>query len=125
MGRKLIWALIVLLFILGCASPKKEPSEKWVDIRGNITNILQADKQSKEEGILGLVLIEGRIEEDTKFDKALVTVRNTTHILKEESHQEVAFESLEIGQKVEARFTGPVLESHPVQTTASEIVILK
>ncbi|MCI0662531.1 MAG: YobA family protein [Acidobacteria bacterium] len=35
------------------------------------------------------------------------------------------FAALEVGQRVEARFTGPVRESYPVQADAAEITIIK
>lgn len=98
-----------------------------VDIRGNITSIHRADAQSQEEGTIGTVLIEGAIEEDTGFDKASVTITEETRIFEQEGQgrRAVTFEALQVGQRVEARFTGPVMESYPVQATAKEIVILK
>ncbi len=91
------------------------------DIRGNITNIQQAD------GTAGSVLIEGALEDDTQYDRAVVNITDQTRILKQEGEERVpaAVEDLEVGQRVEAEFTGPVLESYPVQATASEIVILE
>jgi len=98
-----------------------------VDIRGNITSIHRADTQSQEKGIMGSILIEGAIEEDTGFEKASVTITEETRIFEGEGQERrtVTFEALQVGQRVEARFTGPVMESYPVQATAREIVILK
>lgn len=86
-----------------------------------------SDKQGRTRDVLGTILIEGAVEKDTKFDKASVTVKDNTRIFKREgeSYRPVAFDYLKVGQRVQARFTGPVLESYPVQTTASEIVVLK
>jgi len=116
----------LISLLLGCGPSGATPST-GADIRGTITDILQADAQSREEGIIGSVLIEGVIEEDTEFDKASVTITDKTRVLEQkgEDRLSVTFESLKIGQRVEARFTGPVMESYPVQATASEIVILK
>lgn len=123
---RLAASLMGLVLLLGCALPGATP-DGGVDIRGTITSIYQADAQSKEKGIIGSLLIEGAIEEDTEFDKASVTVTDKTRIFEEKGEERVVvgFDSLQVGQRVEARFTGPVMESYPVQATASEIVILK
>ncbi len=103
------------------------PTGKEADIRGNITVIQKADLQSRERGIIGTVLIEGVLEKDTEFDRALVTITNKTRILEQEGQvsRSKTFDDLRAGQKVQALFTGTVLESYPVQATAIEIVILK
>ena len=44
---------------------------------------------------------------------------------REQERRPATFEALQVGQKVEAWFTGPVAESYPVQAVASDIVILK
>lgn len=110
------------------ASPlQTTPTGKEAHIRGNITVILQADLQGRERGIIGTVLIEGVMEKDTEYDRASVTITNKTRILEQEGqvYRSKTFNDLKAGQKVQARFTGTVLESYPVQATAIEIVILK
>lgn len=126
-GIRLLGLLTGLIpLLLGCGPSGATPAT-GADIRGTITNLHQADAQSREGGIVGSVLIEGVIEEDTQFDRASVTITDKTRIFEQkgEERRAVTFESLAIGQRVEARFTGPVLESYPVQVRASEIVILK
>lgn len=117
--------LLVSLF-LGCALPGATPGG-GADIRGTITSIYEADAENREKGIIGSILIEGVIEEDTEFDRASATITDETRILEQrgEDRRVVGFEALRVGQRVEARFTGPVMESYPVQATAMEIVILK
>lgn len=112
--------------LLGCA-PSGSAPVAGADIRGTITDIYQADAQSREGGIIGSLLIEGVIEEDTQYDKASVTITEKTRIFEQKGQDRLAvtFESLQIGQRVEAWFTGPVMESYPVQATASEVVILR
>jgi hypothetical protein len=119
--------LIGLISLVLSCGPSGAILDTGADIRGSITNIHQADAQSRDKGIIGSLLIEGVVEEDTKFDKARVTITDKTHIFEQkgEDRRPVRFESLEIGQRVQARFTGPVMESYPVQATAIEIVILK
>jgi hypothetical protein len=92
-----------------------------VDIRGTITNIQQTD------GRVNSVRIEGTLEADTAYDKAVITITDQTRILKQEGQEHVpaAAEELKVGQRVEARFIGPVAESYPVQATANKIVILE
>ncbi|MBE9572285.1 MAG: DUF3221 domain-containing protein [Proteobacteria bacterium] len=97
------------------------------DIRGTITNIHRVDAQKGEKGFIGSIRIEGVREEDTKFCKASVIITDKTRIFEQKGRDRyrVTFETLKIGQKVEARFTGPVAQSYPVQANALEIVILK
>jgi len=96
-----------------------------VDIRGEITNIHRADQVVDHE-LLGNVLIEGVKEANTQFDKASVRVTNETRIFDERGteRKQISFDDLKTGQKVSARFVGPVMESYPVQVTAGEIIIL-
>jgi hypothetical protein len=73
------------------------------------------------------VLIEGEKEEDTRFDKASLTVTAETLLFikqgKERKTAELA--DFKVGQKAEARITGPVMESYPVQAQAAEITVLQ
>ena len=126
-SSRLVVLLMGLMVMLVACGPSGAGVGAQADIRGTITNINRADAQSREKGIIGSVLIEGAIEHDTEFDKASVTITDKTGIFQQEGQgtARVTFESLEIGQRVQARFTGPVMESYPVQATASEIVILK
>jgi len=119
--------LLVILLSLGLGCNSFSVTDGAADIRGNVVSVHQADKQSREKGIIGSLLIEGTIEKDTKFDKASVTIRDKTRIFEQKgrSRRRTTFDSLKIGQKVQARFSGPVLESYPAQATAAEIVILK
>jgi hypothetical protein len=71
-------------------------------------------------------LIEGPIADGTRFDKASVRITSETRIWVQQGAERrpASVEDLADGRQVEARFTGPVAESYPVQATASEIVIL-
>jgi beta-N-acetylhexosaminidase len=117
----------VLLLAAACgpgAVTPAPPAEIKMDIRGTITQIELASGGSSE---LGTIRIEGAVEPDTGYDKAVVTVTADTRIWEQsgQDRREVGFEALQVGQRVEARFAGPVAESYPVQTGASEIVILE
>jgi apolipoprotein N-acyltransferase len=120
----LIGALLAIafLFIMGCGLSNTAYGKK-ADIRGNITNITK----TTEQNIIGSILVEGNIEKDTKFDKASITITRQTRIFeyKDSKLVKAHFASLQIGQKVQALFTGQVLESYPVQVKAIEVVILE
>lgn len=93
-----------------------------VDVRGDITQIAKSDSK----GVLGIILVEGELQEDTKVDKASVTVTDKTKIFTEGNQdvlEDASFSLLQAGQLVEVEFTGPVRESYPVQATAKTIVI--
>jgi hypothetical protein len=65
-------------------------------------------------------------EPDTQVDKASVTVKAETKVFinRDGELKPAEFAALKEGQKVEARFTGPVRLSYPVQADAVEITIL-
>jgi hypothetical protein len=78
---------------------------------------------------LGTVLVEAEPESPTG-DKISVTIGKGTPIFvedKTEGEREltaVGFAQLAIGMRVEAGYSGPVMESYPMQTTADYVVIL-
>ena len=112
---------IAFLFIMGCSLSNIGTK---ADIRGKITNIA---KNTEDKDIIGSILIGGNLERDTKYDKASVTITRQTHIFEYSNKKFIKadFESFKIGQKVQALFTGQVLESYPVQVKAIEVVILE
>jgi len=124
--RIVVLVIGLLPLVLGCGRLRAIEAG-GVDIRGDVTNIYWADVQRRERGILGSILVEGILEKDTKFDKASISITDKTRIFEQRgpNRRPVTFEALDIGEKVEARFMGPVLKSHPVRAKALEIVILK
>ena len=107
------------LLLAGCGSSETE-APAGPDIRGAITAITPAGEAG---GGLGTVRIEGGRQADTRFDKAVVTVNRETRI-RQEGGGELTFQDLALGDRVEARFEGPVRESYPVQAEAAEIVLV-
>lgn len=97
-----------------------------VDIRGTIAKVAPADAEGKKRGLVAVLLIEGPKTKDTQHDKASVKVTDKTVLKKKVGKQllDATPDELIRGVTVEAVFTGPVLESYPVQATASKIVIL-
>jgi hypothetical protein len=98
-----------------------------VDIRGSITKSVAASDDAKKKGLVGIIMVEGEKTKDTGYDKASVKITDKTSIKKMvgKDRQGAKFEDLKVGAKVAAIFTGPVLQSYPVQATAKEIVILE
>src|SRR5262249_31598130 len=101
-------------------------SSSRIDVRGKIINIDLAKGESHGK-VLARALIEGAKEPDTQVDKAIVTVMAETEVFikRGEERKPADFGALKVGQRVEARFIGPVRESYPVQADAAEITILE
>ena len=102
------------------------PSGASPDIRGTITTI-QTSADPSQMGITGTMLVEGSIEGGTKFDKASITINGDTRLFEQtgDERRPVTVDAFRVGQRVEAWFTGPVMESYPVQVQALEIVIMQ
>ena len=117
--------IFTLFIIIGCNFSISNYG-KEADIRGSITSIYKATEDSTGD-IIGSILIEGNIEKDTEYDKASVTITKETRIFESKSGNliKASFGSLKPNQRVQALFTGPVMESYPVQVKAKEVVILE
>ena len=119
----LVLAAGLALALLGACTSGGDtaPTSGDPDIRGVITSITDGSGD-----VIGSVRIEGAIDQDTAYDKAVVRVESDTRILLQAGNamMEVTFGDLMVGQTVEAWFTGPVAESYPVQAKASQIVIV-
>lgn len=115
-------ALLLAALVAGCGSGADNKDASRADIRGLITSVSRAGGGKA----LGSILVEGVVEKDTTVDKAAVTVTPDTRIYVSRGGEleDATFDSLEVGQKAQATFTGPVAESYPVQAVASRIEIL-
>ena len=120
--------LVMLVVLAACGSSDAQPGQPPAapDIRGTISS-LQLAAAGAQQDSLGSMLIEGPIADGTRFDKASVRITKETRIWEQQGaeRRSSSTDALTAGQRVEARFTGPVAESYPVQATASEIVILR
>ena len=114
----------------GALDPGLEPEPppvdivEKIDIRGIISS---AEIVEDEDGSTVMrILVEGEIAPDTNVDKALVSVAPLTLILQAADGEvwELTARDLEAGMAVEVRFSGPVMESYPVQATAEFVVIV-
>jgi len=113
------WVIILVIigfswFFIGCGT--KDNSK--ASIRGYVTEIIISESGAN-------ILVEGKIEEDTEFDKASVSINSDTVIKKDGIKGKLNVSDIKRGDKVEVVFTGAVAESYPVQGTAKSIRILK
>lgn len=117
---RIIGLLALTLYVPAFAGEEK------VSIRGTPASVSPADEESKKTGVLGTVLMEGRKDRDTEYDKAMVKVTKATRIFRlvGKDLKEANFDDLRPGVKMEIHFQGPVSESFPVQATAGKIVII-
>jgi hypothetical protein len=90
-------------------------------IRGTITLIY-----TKDEYLSG-ILVEGTLDSDTKYEKAIVGIDSKTLVYRRQGDTFLKAEvtDITINSQVEVLFTGPIRTSDPVQATAEEVIILK
>jgi hypothetical protein len=127
----LAWSL-ALSVAAGCStssasSGPAQPSGVSPDIEGYVASVWGISADPRHGDVLGSILIEGELGKGRQFDRASVTIREDARIYDDRTGElvEARFEDLEVGQRVQAVFTGPVAESYPVQATASQILILE
>ena len=123
---RLLPALLALVVAVPTLADDKDRDEEKVSIRGMPASVSPADEDGKKAGVLGTVLMEGRKDKDTKYDKAMVKVTKATKIFQQVGRElkPASFDDIKPGVKMEIQFQGPVAESFPVQATAGKIVIL-
>ena len=97
-----------------------------IDIRGTVIRLNRIEDLRRKK-IRGGAQIEGTQDADTRYNKASVGITDETEFFRivDGERKTASFADLKPGQRVEAKFTGPVLESYPVQATAAEIVVLE
>jgi len=110
---------IILLILGGCSVNSGTTSAK--DYRVGIRGIIKDINISKDGAN---ILVEGKIEADTVFDKASVNINTGTMIQKDNLSRLFEISDLKPGEKVEVFFKGPVAESYPVQGTADIVRII-
>ena len=115
--KKVFSLLLIFSLTLAMTGCNKDSSE-IIGIRGEIKEVYL----DEENSLVSIFLIEGEIEDDTRYDSASVTVNNNTEIYRDE--EKATIEDLEEGIIVEVVFEGAVAESYPVQGIAKKIKIL-
>ncbi len=117
----LLGLLIVLMAVAVDCSSTTKPLETEAHFTGFITEIHPIG----EKGILGQILVESHA--DKLVDKYMVTIKDETQIFEQigEERRQVTFDALETKQQVQIWFSGPIMESFPMQGTAQQVVIIK
>ncbi len=74
---------------------------------------------------IGVVLIEENPDEEVGSQKDSVSVTRVTKLMEHQGQNlsPIELDDIEVGQRAEAWYTGPVAESYPRQATASLITI--
>lgn len=111
----LLVSTFLLLSAVGCS---KQITEEKIGIRGEITEVSLDDS-----GKITSILVEGKIEQDTQYDKASVSIGEKTKIYDNDTKEELKRNGLKKGAKVEIIFEGGVRESYPVQADAKIIKV--
>ena len=88
-----------------------------IGIRGKVTSIVNG-----KDGIT--ILVEGKVENDTIYDKASVTISKGTIITKKKLSILLDISDIIVGQTAEIVFNGAVAESYPVQGKALTVHLI-
>ena len=121
-SASLLLLLGASLAALACGETTPEPAAAAVDSRGLITSIRAGSSPGS-----GAVRIEGPPRPDVRYDKADVAVLASTRIVSRTGtgDRPAVFADLELGDRVQIQFEGPVSKSSPVRAVARQIVILE
>ncbi len=116
MKKKLVLLAASLALLLVAAALALAQTEPGNGVQGSITDISGA-----------VVLVEENPADQSGSAKGAFTVTGETGIFRQQGDELVpaTFDDLQVGQLVEATYTGPVAESYPTQGTAGSIVILE
>ena len=103
-----------------CASNSK-PIETEADFIGFITEI----HPSQDKDITGQISVESHA--DKIVTRYIITIKRETLIFQQDGDniRKVAFAALETKQWVKIWFSGPVMESWPMQVTAQQVMIIE
>jgi major membrane immunogen (membrane-anchored lipoprotein) len=117
--KRIYTILIILAAMLLVSACTANDEGDAIGMRGEVTSITTGERT--------VILVEGKVEEDTTHDKASVTIKPETKIVKvgEDGTDTAAKpEDIKLFDNVEVVFDGPVAESYPVQGSAKLIRIL-
>jgi co-chaperonin GroES (HSP10) len=119
-------ALLLVLFMGVAYGVFCATGEEPVDMKGQVVGVCYPDSQNGTNTTKS-VLVQGAMTDNNQTMNISVKISEETIIMEEYAGQSsnCSFENIQPGQAVEIRFTGPVLQSYPPQTTASQIIILK
>jgi hypothetical protein len=125
MSARVGWVAVLLIAAAATPLPVAAVQDSKSHIHGKITKVTPATDVQKEQGTLATIMIEAKKTPFPAYDKASVRITNKTKLWKQvgDKRQLAAFADLKTGTQVSVQFTGPVLQSYPVQATAGEVVI--
>lgn len=108
----------LMVLPIGCTS-MPEALETEPDFTGFITEVHPIGRGDT----LGQILVESHA--DKLVDKYMITIKDETQIFKQDGDElrQVAFEVFGTKQRVQVWFSGPVMESFPMQAAAQQVVI--
>jgi len=118
---KNVWGLVLigLLAILGAyAAWGTDSTQPHGVMIGTIVEVHPAPAGADS---LGTILVAGNAAGNLA-DKASVTLTTKTQLLRKDGTT-LRFVDLKPNTPVEVLFTGPVMESYPVQVTASKVIV--
>jgi hypothetical protein len=119
--RAAVSALVLAALVMAVGCGPRLPSGPPA-IRGSVASVSPASATA------GTILVEGRKETDTSFDKASLTIAGGVPVLrvkKDGAVEAASFADIRVGTSVEAWVDGPVRESYPVQADASCVAIVE
>ena len=110
----------LMVVAVDCAS-SPEALETEADFTGWVLEVQPIGKGDT----LGQILVESQVEK--VIDRYRITIKDETLIFEQdgENRRQVAFKALETKQQVQIWFSGPIMESFPMQGTAQQVVIIK
>ncbi len=107
-----------ILVLIGIYAYSIQTMQPHGVMKGTITAVQPAAPGGTS---LGTILVEGKYA-NNPADKASVTITQQTKLLAKDDTT-IQFEDLKVGSNVEVLFTGPVLESYPVQFAAAKVIV--
>lgn len=126
--KKILSLLLVFVMVLsfvGCTSNQQnnqnstqnnnQSKEASLAIKGMIT-------QLDNNGENTVILVEGKKEDGSTYDKARVTINKDTKIY--EKDKEISAKDLRLHMYIEVYYNGAVAESYPVQMGANKVVVV-
>ena len=120
-----LFGLLGLVMGLMVVAVNCTPSPKALETEADFIGFITEIHSIGEKGTLGQILVESHA--DKLVDKYMVTIKDETLIFKQdgENRRKVTFEALETKQQVQVWFSGPIMESFPMQGTAQQVVIIE
>jgi hypothetical protein len=111
----IILAFCLILTLISCSNKEKMEAH----IRGEIIELTL----NKDNNTIS-ILVEGSIEQDTTYDKALVFVSDKAKVINSATGDKLKNDELRVGMKVEVTLGDSIRESYPIQADAKEVRVL-